>query len=484
MLVLIVLAGYLVASGACTLATGAALDPVAFAAAVLPLAPPVLEELRDFAVDGSIGLLLHLHNLHLNLQMLDSSHAARHAGSGDVHGAPQPRLPRDRMRRFRENITWESVCTRYNDYEFRMAHGVDLPTFHHLLDDIRPHIEDDDRGHGGQRNGHRVSPEIKLHMTLRWLRGGQYHDAMLGLGVSRSCFFTTVWKVIDAINRTHSLPMAEAVAAARRNDTSALRRWAEGFSKYTHGIISHCFGAIDGVQILLKKPRKSEAPAPKCFFNRYGKPTLNLQVRAALASPRLASLPLTPSPTSRVSPLQVISDSFSRVLWMSTSAPGGMHDHQALNVSSLRDPLVSVLAPLGFYLVGDEAYVNGLGILSPVNSPNHGSPEEAFNYYQSLTRNPIERTFGMMERRWGILGRRLEVSLHRVAPLLLAIVHLHNLCMERVVPEVPAVAPGMQRSSDGATYAGRRYDLEGSSLRASLVAALAACGFQRPAREV
>ena len=38
---------------------------------------------------------------------------------------------------------------------------------------IRPLVENDLHKHGGQRNGQHLSAaELKLHMVLRWLRGG------------------------------------------------------------------------------------------------------------------------------------------------------------------------------------------------------------------------------------------------------------------------------------------------------------------------
>jgi hypothetical protein len=147
---------------------------------------------------------------------------------------------------------------------------------------------------------------------------------------------------------------------------------------------------------------------PASYFNRYSKPTINMQA---------------------------IADATGRILWIAVNAPGGMHDNQALSVSSMSDVLFSMLATLGYYLVGDEAYVNGAGMLTPVSGPSPGTPEDHYNYYQSLTRNPVERSFGMIERRWGILWRRLECSLKHVPLVLLTVVLLHNICMDHAVPE-------------------------------------------------
>ena len=71
-----------------------------------------------------------------------------------------------------------------------------------------------------QRNGQRFSAELQLHMVLRWLRGGQYHDFILAYGLSSGAFYTMAWRVCRAICATNVLPMADAVAAARRGDES------------------------------------------------------------------------------------------------------------------------------------------------------------------------------------------------------------------------------------------------------------------------
>ena len=75
-----------------------------------------------------------------------------------------------------------------------------------------------------------MSAEIKLAITLRWLRGGQFHDFILAYGLSASTFYRLAWRVCRAICATNVLPMADAVAAARRGDESYFRRWAAGFS--------------------------------------------------------------------------------------------------------------------------------------------------------------------------------------------------------------------------------------------------------------
>ena len=215
-------------TGYCTLATGVALDPaLAAAAAVTPVLPHVAVLGRDSAF-GALRTLARLRvERHLRL--------ARVAGLPPSPTEPPRRVakPRAPMRTFTTHVSWAAVLQRYNALEFRQAHGLSYDAFVDLVERIRPLVENDLHAHGGQRNGQHFSAELQLHMVLRWLRGGQFHDFILAYGVSTQVFYRTAWKVCRAICATHVLPMAEAVAAARRGDESHFRRWAAGFSAFT-----------------------------------------------------------------------------------------------------------------------------------------------------------------------------------------------------------------------------------------------------------
>ena len=108
--------------------------------------------------------------------------------------------------------------------------------------------------------------------------------------------------------------------------------------------------------------------------------------------------------------VQAIADADGAILWFSVRCPGSVHDSAAFSLTQLHD-LIEAMERVGVHFVGDDAYKNGEAMLCPYRFADApaGSDRDAYNYYQSLTRQPIERAFGMVERRWGILWRRLEV---------------------------------------------------------------------------
>lgn len=205
--------------------------------------------------------------------------------------------------------------------------------------------------------------------------------------------------------------------------------------------------------MLIKKPSLRQAPNPTAYFNRHNVYSLNVQA---------------------------VSDARGRVTWASIRTPGSVHDNLAYSISSLCN-IVSALGGI-FHLVGDSAYVNDNTMLGPFpqNQATAGTKEDVFNYYQSLTRQPVERCFGMIQRRWGVLWRRLEVNLDRVPLVLFTIFYLHNLCVEANVPDVPVgrMAKGAFDYTSNTPPPGVRY--RNSELRDSVVARLAEGGFCRP----
>ena len=64
------------------------------------------------------------------------------------------------------------------------------------------------------------------------------------------------------------------------------------------------------------------------------------------------------------------------------------------------------------------------------------SQDDAFNYVQSSTRMPVECLFGMLVRCYGVLWRPLQVAFRRRAPLISALLRLHNFRIEQNDPSL------------------------------------------------
>lgn len=59
-----------------------------------------------------------------------------------------------------------------------------------------------------------------------------------------------------------------------------------------------------------------------------------------------------------------------------------------------------------------------------------GSPEDAFNYFQSNLRINIECAFGILVQRWGVLWRPMRVSYRKVPRVVELCMMMHNYCTD------------------------------------------------------
>ena len=251
------------------------------------------------AVGGGLAGLVHLHDIWRRFEepRLREHHPTQSPFAAHVRTPPTP------MRRFDRKVNFAEMRDFLSDNEFRLKYGLNPAAFDHVLDLIKADITDVPGGHGGIRNSAIVPPEVKLAVTLRWLRGAAYHDLYYEWGMSRSTFYRTWLRVCRAIMKQPSLALKlpQAIAAWKQGDSSMLSTLAAGFGRFTDGIFNFCVGAIDGVQIKINRPRATEDPAPNSYYTRRGIHALNVQA---------------------------VADDRGSIIWASIRAPGAMHDSQ------------------------------------------------------------------------------------------------------------------------------------------------------------
>ena len=219
------------------------------------------------AVGGGLAGVVHLHDLWRRFEEgLRSDHHP--AQVQPPFSAPvRARAPPTPMRKFERQVNFAKMRDFMSDNEFRLKYGLNPAAFDHLLGLIKDEITDVPGGHGGIRNSAIIPPEVKLAVTLRWLRGASYHDLYYEWGMSRATFYRTWLRVCRAIMKQPSLALKlpQAIAAWKQGDSSMLSKLAAGFGRFTDGIFKFCVGALDGVQIKINRPRSSEDPAPNSY---------------------------------------------------------------------------------------------------------------------------------------------------------------------------------------------------------------------------
>jgi len=229
----------------------------------------------------------------------------------------------------------------------------------------------------------------QLLVALRFYATGSF-QLVVGdtFAVSKSTVCQTVHRVTEAIAslRDQYVKIPATVDEQRKTMQSFFNR-----SKMP-GII----GAIDCTHIAIQSPGGDDA---EIYRNRKGYFSVNVQ--------------LVCEPTG------YISDVVAR--W-----PGSVHDSTIFDNSKLRAMLET--QQISGCLVGDGGYACRRYMLTPLNNPTTAA-ERAYNSAQILARNGIERTIGMLKRRFPALKYGLRLKLSNTLHVIVATVVLHNIAV-------------------------------------------------------
>lgn len=138
--------------------------------------------------------------------------------------------------------------------------------------------------------------------------------------------------------------------------------------------------------------------------------------------------------------MQVVGDADLRIRDIIARWPGSTHDQTIFNNSRLQARF-----ELGEFgngiLLGDSGYGLKKYVITPIPNPL-GPAEQLFNESQIRTRNPVERLFGVLKRRFPILSLGLRVSLDTARSIVVACAVLHNIALSMNEPK-PIVDPNL-----------------------------------------
>jgi len=300
--------------------------------------------------------------------------------------------------------------------EFTRMFRLNRQSFNVLLEKLATVMPEKNEEKAIASSGSVIKNKIKLAITLRWLAGASYLDLMWGFKVSSPSIFGEngiLWTTMIAINKVEVLKFP--------TDEEELERIAAQFSHPSHGVFQNIVGAIDGLIIKTRKPTIQECSSPKSYMNRKG--------------------------TYGVLCLGV-SDINGKFLSFSCNWSGSTHDSYAYGTTSLfkkfeNDPSFEI--PEKYHLIGDEAFTNTNRMLVPWGGRGLPVGKDSFNYHLSRCRCSIERAFGMLVKRFGVLWRKLECDFSRWPLVATVCAKLHNICMDSNVPQAPRLMRDFQR---------------------------------------
>lgn len=147
--------------------------------------------------------------------------------------------------------------------------------------------------------------------------------------------------------------------------------------------------------------------------------------------------------------VQAFCDAACRFMYFDVGWPGCTNDLIAYKQTQLYNSYLENALPdwIGFAL--DEAYASiGGRHFTPFTQHqldrayNEGGEEKrqyyqmrAYNHALAVLRIHIERAFGQLVRRWGILWKSSELRLQKVIIIIIACAKLYNICVDRWIAE-------------------------------------------------
>ena len=294
------------------------------------------------------------------------------------------------------------------DYMICRAYRMSRDSFYVLHDILEPSLQKQFfPSDGGTRDPSSdpllIKTDMRLAIAIRCFAGGSPLDIVVSHGVSFFSVFTSVWGVVDCINKCKDLEF-HFPTKEEQLDIS------HGYKEKSGALFPCVIGAIDGILIWILKPSRKECDVAGCQ-------------EASFKCSRKDKFGIN---------MQAICDYKFRIRWIDLSWPGNSSDYMAWTTSHLyqevdNDPWQFIIP--GMTLLGDSAYTRSSFMSVPFKN-NVTADKDAFNFYQSQLRITVEQTFGILVHRWAILRGPLNVPLVAVPSFVMALCRLHNFCID------------------------------------------------------
>ena len=361
-----------------------------------------------------------------------------HGEEGEDGPTKRPPSYVDHIRRIRRSV--QSIMEELGPACVGRACRMERSSFWKLHQILKPELEGRSarRRHKqrkGAKNGTVPGP-TRLSCALRFFAGGRPEDISVAHGISHSAVHDSVWRVVDAANRTAALNINFPTSHLQQ------RKIAHDFRTASKADFDTCVGAIDCMLIWIEKPTEKSCRQARCGSKKF-------------YCGRKGKFGLT---------LQGICDSNRKFMDVSLQHPASTSDFLAFTTSSICAKLEREgFLEHGKVLFGDLACCNSRCMATPYKSVKSGT-KDACNFYHSQLRISIECAFGQLVRRWGILRKALPatMSVAKVSCLVMCLCKLHNFCVEERLARVDGsdkiAQPTAQDQMEIASAGGLRLD--------------------------
>jgi hypothetical protein len=286
---------------------------------------------------------------------------------------------------------------------------MDISSFYKILNVIKDVLKTDEDM--GKIRGGSISPSLCLFCTLRYLSGGSYLDISSLTGISKTSFYTVVWKTIDAIANCDDAVLDNIHFPKTNKECQQAAAGFESISSFN--AITNCVTVLDGYLLSIQTPPAKEVGNVRSYFSGHYQ-MYGINVQAAC-------------------------DHLCRFNFISVAGPGVMSDRDAINQISLGQFVENL--PTGYVAIGDAAYT-ATEHLAPIYYGRLGKIKRYsdYNYYASQCRIRIEMAFGLLKSKWLILNSPVRCPVGKLKLLVKALGRLHNFCINERTEECLSTA--------------------------------------------
>ena len=295
----------------------------------------------------------------------------------------------------------------YTESEFRRRFRMSRNLFNLIAEDIRPKVQPTTHVsivRAIASSGSIVHAELRLAATLRILSGGSYLDAGDLFEIHpESIMESTVWPVCNAI--VSSTNVALDNIRFPFEDDMQLRRHEATFKKQAGQHFPGTVAAGDGCGLCIEQPTNDEVGGnvkdhhTRKYDFAYG--------------------------------FLLFCDNHNHIMSVEATHVASAHDAAMYDVSRVHTAIEEGKLPRWAHVLLDAAFACTEQELTPWPTPRAGlsADKDAFNWMLSAQRQAVERTFGLLYARWGILWRPLRIKFDNLSLLLHTLCRLHNFCM-------------------------------------------------------
>lgn len=289
----------------------------------------------------------------------------------------------------------------------------------------------------GRQNSNRrpLTVDEKVALGCMGAGGCTLGGLMWGFGVGHTCVEKTLFDFFQAV-------VLSGVGRIEFPGTEAeLRKMADQFLQNECNLPSLFIGHLaagDGYAVRIRMPGRHECDNPMSYRNRKGFASINVQALA---------------------------DATPKCRLLQAETPGSSHDRSAWQLIDFAQKWENEIrikyhgTERYYYISFDDAYGCGATYLGPwvgTGLATRAPFKDAFNYYLNKGyHNCIERLWGQVYQRFGILWRPLLFPLRRCPIVITALFSLHNFLKEvgdddDDVSHSPAVntGPGQHRENE------------------------------------